>query len=388
MKRPILILMMLLPFTSMAQQGETGPRQNAPNQTAPGFRKAGLTKEFVSISPRSAANSGLAFPSAPALGAPQKAKPETSRRESRRPRTEGSMVGYIENAIVGPQLRIRFDAGFNNDTPDLAEFFYAKCGCYALLATAIPAAFDPKAPGPGPGVPKNINFQQLYFNTEYALNPRFSVFSEIPFRWIQPQSFLAVPPFPGFSSQGGIGDVRGGIKIALLASSDRYLTAQLKTYGPSGNASKGLSTNHWSIEPAALYFQKLSPRATLEAQLGVWLPIGGSRGVPTSTSKHFWGDVLFYGVGPSYELYHSDRVRFAPVVELVGWRIMGGFQTQPGGPILGAAADTSGTNIVNIKLGARTAFGRHSSIYAGYGHALTSADWYKNLVRVEYRYSF
>ncbi len=29
-----------------------------------------------------------------------------------------------------------------------------------------------------------------------------------------------------------------------------------------------------------------------------------------------------------------------------------------------------------------------SSIYAGYGHALTPQVWYENLLRVEYRYSF
>ncbi len=393
MKPLVLLLMVLLPIGAMAQEVASSPKEGAPSATGSGLAGGILSTNFGGIFFGPSRYSSLAFLLGLRLGAPQMQRRETVQAskpgpEVQRPRTEGSMVGYIENAIVGSQIRIRFDAGFNNDTPDLAEFFYAKCGCYKLLATAIPAAYDPNASGPGPGVPKDLNFQQLYLNAEYAPNRRFSAFSEIPFRWIQPQSFLAVPPFPGFANQGGISDVRAGIKIAILASSDRYLTAQFKTYGPSGHASKGLGTNHWSIEPAVLYFQKLSSRAALEAQLGEWHPIGGSAGVPILTSKKFSGDVLFYGVGPSYELYRGERVRFAPVVELVGWRIMGGFQTQPGGPILGAAADTSGTNIVNIKVGARTAFGRHNSIYAGYGRALASADWYKDLVRIEYRYSF
>jgi hypothetical protein len=43
---------------------------------------------------------------------------------------------------------------------------------------------------------------------------------------------------------------------------------------------------------------------------------------------------------------------------------------------------------VNAKLGARTAVGAHSSFYIGYGHQLTHAVWYKEIVRAEYRYSF
>ena len=39
--------------------------------------------------------------------------------------------------------------------------------------------------------------------------------------------------------------------------------------------------------------------------------------------------------------------RLAPVVELVGWRVLSGFQT------VAATVDAGGTNIVNLKFGAR-----------------------------------
>ena len=39
------------------------------------------------------------------------------------------MVGYVDDAIVGSQVRIRFDAGFKDNAPDRAEFFYPQCGC-------------------------------------------------------------------------------------------------------------------------------------------------------------------------------------------------------------------------------------------------------------------
>ena len=62
------------------------------------------------------------------------------------------MVGYIDDALIGSQIRLRFEAGFDDKTPDLAEFFYAKCGCYNQLQSADPPAYDAKAPGPGPGI--------------------------------------------------------------------------------------------------------------------------------------------------------------------------------------------------------------------------------------------
>src|SRR5262245_40738772 len=66
-------------------------------------------------------------------------------------RRRGSMVGYIEDTMVGSKVRVRFDAGMHNRAPDRAEFFYGKCGCYRDLPTNQPA-YDPNAAGPGPGI--------------------------------------------------------------------------------------------------------------------------------------------------------------------------------------------------------------------------------------------
>jgi hypothetical protein len=393
MNRAVLILLMLVPVAVAAQDRDASPTNN--QQGAVDLLQTGtsLTRnDFgVPIGAGRMTPAELAFGQA-ATSSSEKTKRTTANKpseETKRPKTAGSMVGYVEDGIVGSQIRIRFDAGFNNGTPDLAEFFYAKCSCYAGLAGAIPQAFDPNPAGPGPGVPKALNFQQLYLTAEYAVHSRFSAFVEVPFRWIQPTSFLAIPPFAPFGNSGGISDVRAGVKVAVVASREHYLTFQFKTYFPSGDASKGLGTNHYSIEPALLYYQKLSDRASLESEIGDWHPIGGSAGVPISGSEKFSGDVIFYGFGPSYELYRGENVRFAPVIELVGWNVRGGFETLPvTGPVFGASKELTGTNIVNLKVGARTSFGNHSSLYVGYGHALTSADWYENIIRFEYRYSF
>jgi hypothetical protein len=80
-------------------------------------------------------------------------------------------------------------------------------------------------------------------------------------------------------------------------------------------------------------------------------------------------------------VYQGTRARVAPVVELVGWHVINGFQTADKG-------DAGGTNIVNLKVGARAVWDSRHSFYVGYGHALTNATWYDDIVRFEYRFSF
>lgn len=382
--RRILVLAMFFPATVAAQQIDQEAVKNEPaligllrTVDSPAASDHSLLWELTNSTKNASAQDSLA-------PGGQKQKPAQTGKKPpiviERPPADPSMVGYIDDAIIGSEVRIRFDAGFGDDTPDRAEFFYAKCGCYrGLPSNAL--AHDPNAPGPGPGIVTNLNFQQLYFNIEYALTKRFSVFAEPLVRGIQPQTFA--PGTGSFPSHSGIGDLRAGFKLAMLASPDRYLTFQFRTYFPTGDASQGLGTNHYSLEPALLYYQRFSNRLSLESQVGDWIPTGGSAGVASSSNPHpgrFSGNVFFYGVGPSYELYRSERVRFTPVVELVGWSVRGGFQTT-------TPAQAGGTNIVNIKIGARTGFGAHSSVYVGYGHTLTSADWYNSILRVEYRYT-
>lgn len=309
-------------------------------------------------------------------------------RSSSRPKTEGSMIGYIEDAIIGTQIRIRMEAGFDAQFPDRAEFFYAKCGCYQGLAPGNPAS-DQQTPGLGPGIVNSLNFQQLYVQAEYALRKRLSFFVEVPFRWIQPTS--VVPNTGGGPNEQGLSDITAGVKAALIASDSRYVTFQLKSYLPTGNATDGLGTNHFSVEPSLLYYQKLSDRTAIESEAGIWVPISGSEGVPSASNPNpqgFAGNVFFYGVGPSYQVYRGQRVRFTPVIELVGWTVLGGFETDYATNPTTLGVSASGTNIVNLKIGARTDVGGGNSFYLGYGRALTSAVWYSDLVRFEYRHTF
>ncbi len=308
------------------------------------------------------------------------AQSPSPKKGSDEPPVQGSTVGYIDDAIVGSQIRVRFDAAFGDSQPDLAEFFQAACGCDGGTAA-----------GPKPGLATDLNFQQLYLRGEYAPQKHLSFLFELPVRSIQPVNFLSSSiPNGGYGDQAGLSDVSAGIKLAAVASRRAYLTFQLLATFPSGDAGKGLGTAHYTIAPSLLYYQRVTDRFSLESEIGDSHPVG-------SDTPGFAGDVVEYGVGPSFVAYRSDKVQFAPVVELVGWRIFGGKWTDyedltPGQtpPYPASELDSAdASNIVNLKAGFRTSIGKNSSFYVGYGHALSSANlWYEQIYRIEYRRAF
>lgn len=289
------------------------------------------------------------------------------------------MVGYVGDATIGSQVRVRFDAVSEITAPDRAEFFYGKCGCYRGLPSNHPA-YDPDAPGPGPGIASDLDGRQLFVQAEYAALGRISFFGEVPMRWNRPQAFVAGTG--SFDDSSGLSDLRGGVKVGLVSVEDStQLTLQVQVDAPTGDAGKGLGTNHWSVSPTLLYFQRLTDRLVVESQVGAVRPLDGSAGIPTSGSDKFAGTVITYGAGASLELMPASAIGVAPVIELFGWRVVDGFQTSTLGP-------ADGTNIVNLKAGVRIGGQSRNSVYAGFGKALTDDTWYGNIFRVEYRVGF
>lgn len=303
--------------------------------------------------------------------APKKAKIESGPPKTIKPRPiDPSMVGYIDDGAVGNEVRVRFDAGFNDPRPDRAEYFYAGSTLPDSSTTAVQ---------------RTLNFQQLYLSGEYAPFKTFSAFVMVPFRWIEPFFINAPGKSPDLFSGGGISDVQAGVKYAALNTDQTHVTLQLKADFPTGNGLKGFGTNHYSVEPMALFYQKLSDRAALEGEAGDSHPIGGTYFInPGGQSKKWSADVAMYGLGPSYRLIERDKYSIAPVLELVAWHVFGGLQTGANSVVQSAA----GINVFNAKLGGRLSFPSGSSIYAGYGRAITSDIWYRNLFRVEYRKAF
>ena len=141
-------------------------------------------------------------------------------------RRRGSMVGYLDDAVIGTKLRLRYETAAENDVPDRAEFFYAKCGCYRDLDIDDPATI-PRSPGPRPGAASDLDFQQVFLQGEVEAGARISFFAELPLRWIALQEFIPGTGGP-FEDKGGIGDLRGGIKVALASERQpgRHAAAQ------------------------------------------------------------------------------------------------------------------------------------------------------------------
>jgi hypothetical protein len=280
-------------------------------------------------------------------------------------------VGYIDDAIPRTMFRLRFDAQYDNNRPDRAEFFYGKCGCFRQSG-------DPKAPGP-PQVETSIDTQDLSAYLEVAVGNRASGFVEVPWRFLNPEQNL---------NANGIGDMNFGGKFAIIAQQDTYFTFQFRTYLPTGDALKGLGNDHVSFEPALLLYQRLGERLAVQAELRDWIPVDGT---------DFAGNVLRYGFGASYLAFNRTNFRVMPSAEVVGWSVLSGKELALASVGVPAVThDAEGDTIINAKVGVRFGFGAleergllsASDLYIGYGRCLTGEFWYKDIMRIEYRMKF
>lgn len=312
-----------------------------------------------------------------------------------------SKTGYIDNAIISTRFRVRVDGGYGVDSPDRAEFFYAACGCARVVPfppANVPNAngdvLNPDAPGPSgtvipgmiltsPLIETDLDYNEIRFDFEYAFKRNFSLFAEVPVRFIDGKIL---------GSKSGLGDVRAGLKWGLLDSAQDHLTFQLRAYLPTGDAKEGLGTDHLSIEPGLLYFGRLNDGWTMAAELRYWMPINGTTGRPEVFPDDYAGDVLRYGLGFGYDFQLASGRSVTPVVELVGWSVRGGLAlssadgTPAGTGVPGFGyRKTDGENITNLKFGLRFGLRDQRSLYVGYGTALTNDVWYDDVVRVEYR---
>jgi len=271
------------------------------------------------------------------------------------PTIRDSNVGYIDGAIPGNEFRFRFDTSNDDPRPSRAEFFYAKSG--------------PFNPGPA-DTEKSVDFQELSAKLELLLLPGLSGFVEVPVRFVQ---------FQDDPSQSGLSDINAGFKYAFINQEDLVTSFQFRTYVPTGDSFKGLGTHHTSLEPAFLFYDRLTDRLSAEGELRDWIPIGGT---------DFSGNILRIGAGLSYSLYQRERFQIVPVAEMVGWAVLSGKDFEPLGGDAFQTIDAAGQFILNAKLGCRFKFGDWGELYTGYGRPLTGDRWYANTFRLEFRLLF
>jgi hypothetical protein len=177
----------------------------------------------------------------------------------------------------------------------------------------------------------------------------------------------------------GFGDMVAGFKWAFLYDPNRVVTFQLKSYIPTGDADRGLGTDHYSVEPGFLLWERLVDEWVMSGEFRYWIPVDGT---------DFAGSILIYGLGLSYGLPKPNEFWLTPVVEVVGWTVLDGKESQSPPFTPPIIEDAAGDTIVNLKLGGRVGFGNRSDFYVGWGRALTGNVWYKDIVRLEYRLFF
>lgn len=279
------------------------------------------------------------------------------------PSLSESNVGWIDSALIGNQVRFRYDARWKNPTPDRAEFFVGRSKQY----------FDGfEISGRGFSVPEsNIDMFEGTTYVEYAFTPRLSGFMEMPVRYIRPTE--------NPSAIGG-GDFNLGFKLAYFAMPDQVQTFQLRLIFPTGSESRGLGTGHSVIEPSLLLWQKLSQDFTLESELRNWIPVGG---------LNYSGFTLRYALGLSYDMYRGESISIKPVTELIGWSTLRGLQSDfiDSLPTFQTTSSAVGT-VIESAWGVRGTVYGNCDYYAGYSFALTTPTWFEHNLRAELRWRF
>ncbi len=267
-----------------------------------------------------------------------------------------SGVSLMDPSMVQTNIRLRYDHGYQITQPDRGEYFWAR---------------SPLGRGPAL-LETSVDYQDISIYGEYAPSGgRWSIAGELPVRFVNPE----MNP-----NHAGLADGNLALKWALLQSPDSVVTVQFRTYFPSGSGTRGLGTQHVSIEPALLGFYRLGKALAWEGELRDCVPLGGTPG--------FQANVVRYGTGMTYTIAEDGIYNIRSVVEFVGWTLTGGDVTINDGGGLFHTQSAAGQTILNVAVGGRMNLGERTSVYSGYVHSVASAAWYRDLFRVELRYAF
>jgi hypothetical protein len=272
---------------------------------------------------------------------------------------ERVMFAPFEIEVSQPQwnFRIRNDGFVRFQRPDRSEFFWSR---------------PSSANGRGPGlVERTVNYQEVKFLYELG-GPKFSTGTELPLRAVDPEFN---------DNSAGLGDINVTVKTVLIDGRIWQLTQMMRTYFATGVARRGLGTGHIAMEPAFLIRYKINPGLFVHSEVRFLYPLGAH---PDHS-----GEVVRWGIGTSWVWYETDFIALLPTLELVGWSLLDGLESQP--PPLPAAEVDSAT-IINVYPGMRIViddngdFGLFEFGISG-GVALTSEHLYESMLRIDLRWS-
>jgi hypothetical protein len=265
-----------------------------------------------------------------------------------------SFVAFIDSALPRSSFTLRFEGDYFNRQPARATYLFAGGGFPGTAGFVLPET--------------RVDTLQLTSVAEYSITPWFSLFMEAPYRWVSPEVN---------SYENGAGDMCYGLKLCTWSSDSIIATVLLRVYQPTARDDT-LGTGHWSVEPGLLAACQITQSLRVEGEFRYWTSLGGN---------DFSGDLLRYGIGISYGNRKSG-FWFAPVLEGVGWTVLGGKTMIVSSPANYVVEEAHGQTIVNACLGVRLGYGRNFDVYAGYGRALTGDYWQRDTYRVEFRFSY
>jgi hypothetical protein len=267
-------------------------------------------------------------------------------------------ISFIDTTQPQNNFRLRMDAAYNYESPDRAEYFWAK------INGRGPSGRDGET---------GVDYQDLRAYMEIG-GKKFSVGTDLPIRILAPDIY---------ENTSGIGDINITTKTVFLDGKQWQLTNLLRTYIPSGDAGAGLGVGHASIEPGFAGRYKWSDVTYLHGDLKYWIPLGAD--------LDQGGQALIYGIGMSHVWRDSDSFAVMPTLELVGYSFFDGQVTPPG--IIDSPIDIDGLSIVNIHPGIRWVWDHGSDcgvkelgLFGGF--SMTSDSLYEEMLRLEYRWTW
>ena len=290
--------------------------------------------------------------------------------------------GYIDFAPIQSRVRIRYDnlQGLLAGQRERAGYLYPTplSGNGSYTGARGPDYFQ---------VPEDLNVEEMSVYIEMALRERFSVFVDLPFRWLTlPDNAIA----GGGGDLRGVTDIRAGLRWGLINCPDEHLTLQVRTSLPTGDPRQILGTGNTSIDIGLLYDQLIGDKTRFYFELNDWQTLDAAQlGPGTITDPQLLNldaNVLRIGAGLGYELLNCgtrcQQRNLTAFFEVVTWTVLDGV-TGTGFDLLDATGDT----IVNGKYGVRYTHDQHS-FYVGYGHNWTDDLWYEDLFRFEWQRTF
>lgn len=292
--------------------------------------------------------------------------------------------GYIDPAKIQNRIRLRYDNAQNANKPARAGFLYPQIDAND---GSIDGGRGPQGLG---GLGLDIDIEEVSIYVERAFRERFSLFIDVPIRWVGPLDLS--DPFTA-GTQRGAGDIKTGFRWGWIDCPDEHLTFQTRVGLPTGEARKGVGTGNTTIDFSLLYDQKIGSKTWLYAELNDWQTLDAvtmsGTDVPADLASQD-ANILRFGIGLGYDVFDCSTScqtrKLTFLFETVTWTVLDGVTVgiDSANPSI---EDAVGDTIVNGKYGARYTRD-NNSLYVGYGHNWSSERWYSDLLRLEWQHAY